>query len=70
MQGVVRDGRHAGGRAFGYRSVPGKPGELEIVEDEAVTVRRIFRDYVNGKTPREIAHTLNKEGVRPPRGVN
>ena len=50
MQGVVRDGRHAGGRAFGYRPVAGKPGELEIVEIEASVVRRIFRDYVAGKT--------------------
>ncbi|QGM99542.1 recombinase family protein [Methylocystis parvus] len=70
MQGVVRDGRHAGGRAYGYRPVAGKPGELEIVEPEAAIVRRIFHDYVGGKTPREIAHALNKEGVRPPRGVN
>lgn len=70
MQGVVRDGRHAGGRAYGYRPVAGKPGELEIVENEAAVVRRIFHYYVGGKTPREIAHTLNKEGVRPPRGAN
>ncbi|MGD9657987.1 MAG: recombinase family protein [Methylocystis sp.] len=70
MQGVVRDGRHAGGRAYGYQPVAGKPGELEIVENEASVVRRIFHDYVGGKTPREIAHALNKEGVRPPRGVN
>jgi site-specific DNA recombinase len=27
------------GRAYGYRAVPGKPGELEIVEDEAKIVR-------------------------------
>ncbi|MBG0809895.1 recombinase family protein [Methylosinus sp. H3A] len=70
MQGVVRDGRHAGGRAYGYRPVAGKPGELEIVESEAAIIRRIFQDYVRGKTPREIAHALNKEGARPPRGVN
>ncbi|ARN83497.1 recombinase family protein [Methylocystis bryophila] len=70
MQGVVRDGRHAGGRAYGYRPVAGKPGELEIVESEAGVIRRIFRDYVDGKTPREIAHALNREGVSPPRGSN
>jgi site-specific DNA recombinase len=34
LEGVIRDGRHAGGRAFGYRAVPGKPGELEIVEEK------------------------------------
>ena len=69
MDGVVRDGRHAGGRAYGYRPVPGKPGELEIVENEAEIVRRIFEEYVSGSTPREIAHRLNKDGVAPPRGV-
>src|SRR6516165_4020183 len=68
MAGVVRDGRHAGGRAYGYRAVPGKPGELEIVEDEAAIVRRIFAAYAAGRTPREIAHDLNRENIRPPRG--
>src|SRR5436190_2072679 len=61
-------GRHAGGRAYGYRAVPGKPGELEIVEDEAAIVRRIFEAYAAGRTPREIAHDLNRENIRPPRG--
>jgi site-specific DNA recombinase len=68
LEGVIRDGRHAGGRAFGYRAVPGKPGELEIVEEEAEVVRQIFADYIAGKTPRQIAHDLNERGVRPPRG--
>jgi site-specific DNA recombinase len=26
--GVIRDGRHNGGRSFGYRPVPGQPGRL------------------------------------------
>lgn len=65
---MVRDGRHAGGRAYGYRAVPGKPGELEIVEDEAAIVRRIFAAYAAGRTPRDIAHDLNRENIRPPRG--
>jgi site-specific DNA recombinase len=68
MEGVIRDGRHAGGRAYGYRAVSGKPGELEIVEDEAEIIRQIFAEYIGGKTPRQIAHDLNKRGVRPPRG--
>jgi site-specific DNA recombinase len=68
MAGVIRDGRHAGGRAYGYRPVPGKPGELEIVEDEAAIVRRIFAAYAAGRTPRDISHDLNRENVRPPRG--
>jgi site-specific DNA recombinase len=68
MSGVIRDGRHAGGRAYGYRPVPGKPGELRIDEDEAAIVREIFDTYVGGKTPREIAAALNKRRVAPPRG--
>ena len=69
LQGVVRSGRNPGGRAFGYRPILGLPGELEIVEEEAVVIRRIFQDYVAGKTPREIALALNREGIRPPRGA-
>ncbi|WP_316235242.1 MULTISPECIES: recombinase family protein [unclassified Bradyrhizobium] len=35
---------------------------------KAEIVRRIFQDYVNGRTPRDIAHDLNGEQVPPPRG--
>jgi DNA invertase Pin-like site-specific DNA recombinase len=69
LSGVVRDGRSAGGRAYGYRPVPGKPGELAIVEEEAEIVRRIFSDFVAGRTPRDIAVALNRNGIRPPRGA-
>ncbi|KZE34150.1 recombinase family protein, partial [Chelatococcus daeguensis] len=69
MAGVVRSGRSAGGRSYGYRPVLGKPGELEIVPDEAAVVLRIFEDYVGGMSPRDIAHRLNREGVAPPRGA-
>ena len=68
MAGVVRDGRHAGGRAYGYRVVPGRRGELEIVEEEAEVVRRIFAEYAAGRPPRDIAGDLNRDGVAPPRG--
>lgn len=66
--GVIRDGRNAGGRAYGYRPVPGQPGELVIEPAEAETLRRIFRDYAGGRSPRAIAHALNAEGIAPPRG--
>jgi len=68
MAGVVRDGRHPGGRAYGYRTVVGRPGELEINEEEAAVVRRIFDRYVDGQTPRQIAGDLNSDRVPPPRG--
>jgi site-specific DNA recombinase len=69
MAGVVRDGRHAGGRAYGYCPVPGRRGELQIVEEEAEVVRRIFAAYSAGRPPREIAGDLNRDGIAPPRGV-
>src|SRR5205085_7186251 len=59
MKGVVRDGRHPGGLAYGYRAVPGQPGELQIVDAEADIVRRIFCEYVAGEPARAIAGRLN-----------
>jgi site-specific DNA recombinase len=66
--GVVRDGRHNGGRSYGYRPVSGQPGILEILDTEAAVVRRIFNSYVAGNSPRHIAAALNREGVPGPRG--
>lgn len=68
LAGVVRSGRHAGGRAYGYQPIPGKPGELEIVREEAEVIRRIFAEYVAGSTPREIAYGLNRDRIPSPRG--
>lgn len=68
MVGVVRSGRNAGGKAYGYEPVPGQPGELRIKEDEASVVLRIFDLYVSGIGPRSIAAALNAEGVAAPRG--
>jgi site-specific DNA recombinase len=70
MAGVVRDGRSAGGRAYGYQPILGKPGKLEIVEAEASVIRRIFAAYAAGASPRTVAATLNSEGIAPPRGKN
>ncbi len=64
----VSAGASGGGVSFGYRAVPGKPGEHEINEREATIVRRIFADYIAGQTPREIAAALNAEGIPGPRG--
>ena len=69
MAGVVREGRYAGGRAYGYRPVPGQPGALAIDEAEAAVVRRIFASYAAGESPRTIAGALNAEGIPAPRGA-
>ena len=66
--GRVTQGLAGGGLTYGYAPVPGRSGERIIVSGEAEVVRRIFREYVEGRTPREIAHDLNKERVPPPRG--
>jgi DNA invertase Pin-like site-specific DNA recombinase len=68
LAGRVGQGLNAGGRAYGYVPVVGDKGKRVIVEGEAEIVRRIFDEYVAGRTPREIAHDPNNEGVSPPRG--
>jgi site-specific DNA recombinase len=66
--GRVGKGLNAGGLTYGYEPVPGDPGKRMVVEAEAEVVRRIFNDYVGGRTPRDIAHDLNAECIAPPRG--
>ena len=75
LEGRVRDGKSAGGRAYGYRSVvqfapDGTPirGDLVVDEAEANVIRRVFRDYAAGLSPRTIAARLNEESVPGPRG--
>ena len=64
----VREGASGGGRSYGYDPVPGRPGELAINAREAAIVRRIFAEYVAGRTPRQIVSALNADGVPSPRG--
>jgi DNA invertase Pin-like site-specific DNA recombinase len=66
--GRIGQGLNAGGRTYGYAPVPGDRGRRVIVEAEAEIVRRIYREYAAGRTPRDIAHDLNRERVPPPRG--
>ncbi|MEZ2147436.1 recombinase family protein [Bradyrhizobium sp. DN5] len=58
-----------GGLTYGYAAVTGRSGEGVVVETEAQVIRRIFQEYVDGRTPREIAHDLNNERIPPPRGT-
>ena len=75
MEATVLAGRFAGGRAYGYRKIQclddrGEPvrGLLEIHEQEATVVRRIYREFATGRSAREIAKRLNSEGVPSQRG--
>ena len=69
--GRALKGKIPGGKAYGYAVVEGKGdggGERQIIEHEAAVVRRIFRDYVAGVSPRTIAKKLNAEGIPGPKG--
>src|SRR5262249_24689516 len=69
MRGRVEAGKSAGGISFGYRVTGGRPGDREIDGPQADTVRRIFRLFTTGVSPKAIAKTLNAEGIRGPHGV-
>jgi site-specific DNA recombinase len=59
----------AGGKPYGYAPKKGEPGVMQIVEDEAEVVRRIYREYADGKSGRHIARDLNANGIAAPRGA-
>ena len=64
----AREGRAGTGgpSPFGYRS---KEGKVWIVEDEAKTVRLVFKLYLQpGGSLRSVAAELNRRGANPPRG--
>ena len=69
---AIEAGRSAGGLSYGYdiaRDVRGDrlKGNLVINEEEAAIVRRIFREYAEGRSPLKIAEGLNADGVPAPR---
>ncbi|WP_448208706.1 recombinase family protein [Azospirillum sp. sgz302134] len=69
--GRVRQGKVAGGKAYGYDVVDGPDGgrgERRINDAEAAVVRRIFSLFAAGQSPRAIARQLNAEGVAGPDG--
>jgi site-specific DNA recombinase len=73
LRGRVEEGKSGGGLCFGYDVVKqfaanGEPirGDRTINEAEATIVRRIFADYLAGKSSRTIAWELNQEGLPGP----
>jgi site-specific DNA recombinase len=73
LSGRIKDGKSAGGLSYGYkvprddRDIP-IVGELAIDDEEASIVRRIFREYAEGRSPMKIAAGLNDDRVPAPRG--
>jgi site-specific DNA recombinase len=75
LRGRVEKGKAGGGLCYGYEVVKrtdseGEPvrGERKINEAEAAIVRRIFREFAAGKSPRAIATDLNRDGIPGPFG--
>jgi hypothetical protein len=75
LRGRVDAGKSGGGNAYGYTVVrrfdaAGVPvrGDRATNPAEAEVVRRIFRAFADGQSPRSIALTLNQEGIPGPRG--
>jgi len=51
---------------YGYRKAEDDPKQLEIDEESAAVVRRIFRLSVDGQGPAQIARLLNSEHILNP----
>jgi DNA invertase Pin-like site-specific DNA recombinase len=69
MRGKASRGHVAGGKVYGYRNVRhGDHVEREIVEAEAVVIRRIFHEIIDGRGYARVAQGLNADAVPCPRG--
>ena len=75
LRGRVEAGKSGGGICYGYDVVKlhdaaGEPirGERSIDGAEAEIVRRIFREFAAGTSPRAIARRLNEDGIPGPKG--
>ena len=75
LRGRVEQGRSGGGLCYGYDVVKsfdgsGDPvrGGRTVNETEAEVVRRVFREFASGASPRAIARRLNGEGISGPSG--
>ncbi|GBR23023.1 DNA resolvase [Kozakia baliensis NRIC 0488] len=73
LRGRVELGKSGGGLCYGYDVVKQRDshgeaicGERAVNDEQAQIVRRIFRAYADGKSPKSIALSLNAEGHRGP----
>lgn len=65
----AEQGYVTGGKCFGYRNVREGSYVKRIIDaDDAAIIRRVFELYAAGTGMVTIAHRLNAEGVKPPRG--
>lgn len=64
--GIAMSGASAGGLPYGYRVTTRT--QRAIDPEQADIVRRIYREYLAGHSPRQIAADLNRDGIPSPRG--
>ena len=76
LRGRVETGKSGGGLCYGYdvarrADAGGEPirGERTINDAQAEIVRRVFRAFAAGVSPRAIARRLNDEGIPGPDGA-
>ena len=76
IRGRVEKGKSGGGLCYGYNvvkdiSAAGEPiwGERAINEAEAEIIRRVFREFAAGISPRSIARRFNDERIPGPDGA-
>lgn len=68
LAGRALQGASAGGLPYGYRVT--EVGQRAIDEAQAMIVRRVFAEYIAGKSPRAIAAALNKDRIPTARGTS
>src|SRR5215472_1514980 len=61
--GRVLQGKLPGGKAYGYEVAGPGTGVRRIKPAEAAVIRRTFREFADGRSPRAIAKQLNAEGI-------
>ena len=75
LRGRVELGKSGGGLCYGYKVGRANhdgaqiTGDREIVPAEAEVIRRIFRDYAAGLSPKALAKRLNAEHCEGPGGA-
>jgi site-specific DNA recombinase len=67
--GIAREGLIPGRCAYGYDLVAHEPGVKIINRDQAKIIVRVFKEYVSGKSPRQIAADLMRDEIPSPSGT-
>lgn len=75
LRGRVEKGKSGGGNSYGYKVIHKvnpdgeiEVGDREINEEQAEIVRRIYAEYLLGRSPKKIAFKLNEDGILGPSG--